>query len=132
MFGEIGYTLAVLEPGKPTGMYHAESLRRISSSSRASAWRSSRSRSGDCGSSTSSTVPPGTRHVFVGAGDSPCVLLMIGNRVGEGGIVYPRSEVALERGAGVEQETGPRRARRTRRSGTGRPAGRSRSSKPEV
>ena len=25
MFAEIGFTLAVLEPGKPTGMYHAES-----------------------------------------------------------------------------------------------------------
>ena len=25
MFPETGFTLAVLEPGKPTGMYHAES-----------------------------------------------------------------------------------------------------------
>ena len=37
--------------------------------------------------------------------DSPCVLLMIGNRVGERGIDYPRSDAALARGAGVEQET---------------------------
>ena len=26
MFAEVGYTLAVLEPGKPSGLYHAESL----------------------------------------------------------------------------------------------------------
>jgi len=25
MFEQLGFTLAVLEPGKPTGMYHAES-----------------------------------------------------------------------------------------------------------
>ena len=25
MFAEAGFTLAVLEPGKPSGMYHAES-----------------------------------------------------------------------------------------------------------
>ena len=30
---------------------------------------------------------------------------MVGSRVGERGIVYPRSDVALAHGAGVEQET---------------------------
>ena len=49
--------------------------------------------------------PPGTRHVFVGAGDEPCVLLMIGSRIGGRGIVYRVSEAALARGAGVEHET---------------------------
>ena len=105
MFGELGYTLAVLEPGKPTGMYHAE--------------RSQEDFfvvSGECLAIVEEQerrlqqfdflhCPPGTRHIFVGLTDAPCVLLMIGSRLGERGIVYPRSDVALAHGAGVEQET---------------------------
>ena len=51
--------------------------------------------------------PAGTDHAFVGAGDGPCVIFMAGARVGwpEKGIVYPRSELALRHGAGVERET---------------------------
>ena len=49
--------------------------------------------------------PPGTDHVFVGAGDGPCVVFMVGCRTREWHIVYPRSELALSRGAGVETET---------------------------
>ena len=49
--------------------------------------------------------PPGTEHVFVGAGDGPCVIFMTGARTGERQIVYPRSEPALRHGAGVESET---------------------------
>ena len=51
--------------------------------------------------------PPGTEHIFVGAGDGPCVIFMVGAR--EAGrrraFVYPRSEAALRHGAGVEEET---------------------------
>jgi hypothetical protein len=36
-FGEIGFTLGVLQPGKPSALYHRESTRRTSSSWRASA-----------------------------------------------------------------------------------------------
>ena len=67
---EIGYTLAVLEPGKPTGMYHAETPRRTSSSSRASAWRSSRSEERQLRQFDFLHCPPGTRHIFVGAATS--------------------------------------------------------------
>ena len=41
---------------------------------------------------------------FVGAGDGPCVVMMLGARLPEGDIVYPVSEPALEHGAGVEHE----------------------------
>ncbi len=103
MFPEIGYALAVLEPGKPTGMYHAEASQEDFFVV-----------SGECIAIVEEEerrlrqfdflhCPPGTRHVFVGLSGSPCVLLMIGNRVGERGIDYPRSDVALARGAGVEQ-----------------------------
>jgi len=51
--------------------------------------------------------PPDTEHAFVGAGEGPCVIFMTGARKGwpEKGIVYPRSELALRHGAGVEKET---------------------------
>ena len=49
--------------------------------------------------------PPGTRHTFVGTGDGPCVIFMTGARREDSAIVYPRSETALARGAGVEAET---------------------------
>ena len=48
--------------------------------------------------------PPGTDHVFVGAGETDCAILAIGTRSG-GGVVYPFAEVARRHGAGVEQET---------------------------
>jgi uncharacterized cupin superfamily protein len=52
--------------------------------------------------------PPGTRHVIVGAGDAPCVVLAVGAREHQdspdwGG--YPVEEAALRHGAGVERET---------------------------
>jgi uncharacterized cupin superfamily protein len=49
--------------------------------------------------------PPGTNHVFVGAGDGPCAILMIGDRTAERRITYPVSPVARKHGAGVERET---------------------------
>ena len=104
-FTEIGFTLAVLEPGKPSGMYHAESSQEdflvlmgtcllvIEEEERPlCAWDFVH-------------CPPGTRHTFVGTGDGPCVIFMTGARREDSAIVYPRSETALARGAGVEAET---------------------------
>jgi len=104
-FADIGYTLAVLEPGKPTGMYHAESRQEDffvlageclllieEEERRLRAWDFVH-------------CPAGTRHIFVGTGDEPCVVLMVGAR-GEGKTIdYPRSDVALAHGAGVETPT---------------------------
>jgi hypothetical protein len=49
--------------------------------------------------------PRGTEHIFVGAGDGPCVIFMAGARAHRGSAVYIRSEVALRYGAGVEAQT---------------------------
>jgi uncharacterized cupin superfamily protein len=55
--------------------------------------------------------PPGARHTFVGTGDGPCVIFMTGARREDGTIVYPVSETAGARDAGVELETdSPREA----------------------
>jgi uncharacterized cupin superfamily protein len=111
MFGETGFTLAVLEPGKPSGLYHAESsqedflvlagecLLLVEGEERPlRAWDFVH-------------CPPGTEHIFVGTGDGPCVLFMIGARTEGKTIVYPRSDLARRHGAGVETETSsPREA----------------------
>src|SRR6266496_3400671 len=106
-FGEIGFTLGVLQPGKPSALYHRETnqedflvlagecLLLIEGEERPlKAWDFVH-------------CPPDTEHGFVGAGDGPCVIFMTGARKGwpEKGIVYPRSELALRHGAGVETET---------------------------
>jgi uncharacterized cupin superfamily protein len=105
MFEQLGFTLAVLEPGKPTGMYHAESsqedflvlagtcLLLVEEEERGlRAWDFVH-------------CPPGTRHTFAGTGDGPCVIFMTGARREDGTIVYPESETARARGAAVESET---------------------------
>jgi uncharacterized cupin superfamily protein len=48
--------------------------------------------------------PPFTEHVFVGAGDGPCVFVGVGARNAGEGLVYPVSELALRHGAGVKEE----------------------------
>jgi uncharacterized cupin superfamily protein len=47
---------------------------------------------------------PWTEHAFAGAGDEPCVLLMVGARSGPR-VRYPVSEVAARFGASVSEET---------------------------
>src|SRR5881296_3755803 len=52
--------------------------------------------------------PAGTKHVIVGAGDAPCVVLAVGARVRSTGPEwggYSVDEAALRHGAGVEHET---------------------------
>jgi uncharacterized cupin superfamily protein len=49
--------------------------------------------------------PPGTRHVIIGAGKAPCVVLMIGARREQETFGYPASAVAAKHGASVGKET---------------------------
>jgi quercetin dioxygenase-like cupin family protein len=105
-FPDVGYTLAVLRPGQPT-RYHREAnqenflvlageclLLIQGEERRLRAWDFVH-------------CPAGTDHAFVGAGEGPSVIFMTGARRGwpEKGIVYPRSELAVRLGAGVETET---------------------------
>jgi hypothetical protein len=46
--------------------------------------------------------PPMTKHVIVGAGNSPALVLAVGAR--KGGASYPVDETAVRLGAGVEKE----------------------------
>jgi quercetin dioxygenase-like cupin family protein len=49
--------------------------------------------------------PPWTKHAFIGAGDGPCVIVMVGSRVGGFEVVYAVSDVAAKYGASVAEET---------------------------
>lgn len=49
--------------------------------------------------------PPGTAHVFVGAGEGPCLLLMAGARREPRDILYEVSEAAGRHGGSVDVET---------------------------
>ena len=100
-FGQIGYTLQVLQPGQPSGMYHREDDQ-----------EDFLVLSGECLAIVEGVerplrawdflhCPPGTEHIFVGAGDGPCVIFMAGARANRGSAVYTRNEVALRHGAGV-------------------------------
>ena len=49
--------------------------------------------------------PPWTRHVFVGAGDAPCVVVMAGSRADGFEVVYAVDELAAQHDACVPEET---------------------------
>jgi uncharacterized cupin superfamily protein len=92
-FGQLGVALAVLEPGRPSGLYHAES-----------AQEDFLVLSGECVARVEGEervlrqwdflhCPPGTAHVFVG-GEEPCVLLMVGARTPAKTFEYPEHETS--------------------------------------
>jgi len=49
--------------------------------------------------------PPNVSHVFVGAGDGPCTILMIGHRPENHELYYPKSELAASHGAEAPEAT---------------------------
>jgi uncharacterized cupin superfamily protein len=104
-FADVGITLAVLEPGRPSGVYHAESCQEDFLVLSGACVLVIEEQERELRAWDFVHCPAGTRHAFVGAGDAPCVILMIGARKEGRTIVYPRSDAALARNAGVETET---------------------------
>ena len=104
-FTQTGFTLAVLEPGKPSGIYHAESTQEDFLVLSGTCLLVIEEQERELKAWDFVHCPPETSHTFVGTGDQPCVIFMTGARRDGDSIVYPRSEVALARGAGVETET---------------------------
>ena len=104
-FPQLGINVRILQPGQPACMYHREALQ-----------EAFLVLSGECtlvveGEERSLKAwdffhaPPGTHHVFVGAGDGPCAILMTGVRGDDHGVVYPVEPVAARHGASVAAET---------------------------
>ena len=104
-FPQLGINVAVLEPGQPNCLYHSESNQ-----------EAFLVLSGECKLLVEGEerplrawdffhCPAGTEHVFVGAGDGPCAILMTGARSKDEKLLYPASELAARYGASAAEET---------------------------
>jgi uncharacterized cupin superfamily protein len=112
-FPQLGITLSVVGPGERSTLYHAElGQQEDFLVLRGSCTLLIEEQEREVQQWDLVHCPSGTRHAFVNNGDAPCVLLMVGARREDAeGIVYPRSDVALKHGAGVEVEaTSPHEA----------------------
>lgn len=104
-FAQLGVNVTVLGPGQTT-LYHAEANQEAflvlsgecvlvveHEERRLKAWDFFH-------------APPWAEHAFVGSGERPCVLLMVGARVcSSPGVRYPVSETAAGHGASVAEQT---------------------------
>ena len=124
-FEQIGYTIAVMQPGQASALYHREAnqedflvlagecLLLVEGEERPlKAWDFVH-------------CPPGTEHIFVGAGDGPCVVFMAGARGGppdDNLYVARRSRCATGPASRPRRAPRPRRTRRSRAGSTGPPA----------
>ena len=105
-FTDFGVNVHVIWPDEPSALYHSESVR-----------EAFLVLSGDCTLIVEEEerplrqwdffhCPAGTNHIFVGAGDGPCAILMIGGRPQERRTLhYPVSEIAAKHGASTAKET---------------------------
>lgn len=104
-FPQLGVRIHVLEPGESNGLYHSESQQEaflvlhgecrllVEGEERAlRAWDFFH-------------CPAGTEHIFVGAGEGPCAVFMVGGRSGDWKVNYPVSELAARYGASAKEET---------------------------
>jgi len=104
-FPQIGVNIRMLDPGEPACLYHRENAQEnfLVLSGECTLVVEEEERSLQAGHFVH--CPPGTDHVFVGAGEGPCVILMIGHRPEREELCYPVSEAAARYGASVEKET---------------------------
>jgi len=104
-FSDFGVNVKVVWPGDPSALYHAEN-----------AQEGFLVLSGECTLIVDEQerplrqwdyfhCPAGLPHVIVGAGDGPCVFVMIGGRPEVEKIRYPVSDLAAKYGASVAKET---------------------------
>jgi uncharacterized cupin superfamily protein len=104
-FTEIGVNIRVLQPGQPNGKYHSET-----------AQEDFLVLAGECLAIIAGEehtlrawdfvhCPAGTDHVFVGAGDGPCAILMVGGRAPDKVLRYPVDETAARYGASAPEPT---------------------------
>jgi uncharacterized cupin superfamily protein len=104
-FPDFGINIQVLEPGQPNCMYHGEN-----------AQEDFLVLYGECLLLVEGEerplkqwdfvhCPAWTEHVFVGAGNGPCAVLMVGARPKDEELLYPVADVARKHEAGVTTET---------------------------
>ena len=101
-FPQLGFRIHVLPPGESNGLYHGENKQEDflvlhgecillveGEERRLRAWDFVH-------------CPPWTEHIFVGAGDGPCAILMVGNRSPDHSTQYIPDPAAARHGAAVE------------------------------
>jgi uncharacterized cupin superfamily protein len=101
---DLGVNIRVMEPGQPSSLYHSEPVQ-----------EDFLVLHGECAVILDGEerrlrqwdfvhCPAGTEHVFVGAGDGPCAVLMVGSRR-EDAPHYPVSEVGARYEASAAETT---------------------------
>jgi uncharacterized cupin superfamily protein len=104
-FAQLGIGIGIIRPGEASSLYHAEDAQEDflvlageclllveGHERRLRAWDFVH-------------CPNWTEHIFVGAGEGPCLVVAVGARREGRGLRFPVSELALKHGAGVEVET---------------------------
>ena len=104
-FKELGINIQVLEPGQPNCMYHGENAQEDFLVLFGEGLLLVEGEERPLKQWDFVHCPPWTQHVFVGAGDGPCGILMVGRRPEQEELLYPVAEVARKHNAGVERET---------------------------
>jgi len=107
-FLQLGINLSVLGPGEPIAMYHWEADQEDFLVLSGEALLIVEGKERPLREWDLVHCPAGTKHVIVGAGDAPCLVLAVGARdrsTGPDWGGYSVDEAALRHGAGVEQET---------------------------
>jgi len=101
-FAQLGINVTVLEPGQ-TILYHAQA-NPGGFPGRVRGVHATQGEQRSLGPWDFFHAAPWTEHGFVGAGERPCVIVMVGSRSGPG-VHHPVSEIAARHGASVAEET---------------------------
>lgn len=107
-FPQVGVHIFVLGPGEPMGMYHWEADQEGFLVVSGEAILISQGEERPLRAWDFVHCPAGTRHVIVGAGSRPCLVIAIGSRAHDGqpdSLGFPADELAKRYGASVEEDT---------------------------
>ena len=104
-FPQFGINVSVLEPGKPNCLYHSENAQEAFLVLSGACKLLVEGEERELKAWDFFHCPSGVEHVFVGAGDGPCVVLMVGARSKDEKLFYPVSELAEKYGASAEADT---------------------------
>lgn len=103
-FTQLGINLNVLHPGVPMAIYHEEEGQEDFLVLRGEGLLIVEGQERPLRAWDFFHCPPLTKHVILGAGDSPSVVLAVGMR-GKGDGTFPFDEVAVRHGAGAKEAT---------------------------
>lgn len=99
-----GVNVQVMEPGEPNGRYHSEPVQEDFLVLYGECIAIVDDKQHALGQWDFLHCPAGCGHVFVGAGEGPCAVLMIGSRRAEA-VHYSVNEAAARYGASVSEDT---------------------------